>query len=222
LVSHVLDGCGNGNWNLLSFDLPVQTRKILQGTPLNRYASGIDAIGWAYSSNGDFSLNSAYSLAKALNPLNPPTDNFNWIWKVAAFPKIQMFLWLCVNNGIPVKEVLGSRGLNIEQKCSICKRENESIIHVLRDCSFAVSFWIRTSIPDSVISSFILPLWDWMHKNCLAKETTNHKGVPWKFLFLAGIWSLWLHRNNIISKGKLLTVNSKSSAFSKLWNSFFS
>ena len=45
---------------MLQLEPSPQVTKIFQAIPLNKFIVGCDPVGWAFSSNGDFSLNSAY------------------------------------------------------------------------------------------------------------------------------------------------------------------
>ena len=78
------------------------------------------------------------------------TFNGSWIWKLDILPRIVSYLWLCMHNNVPVREVLAHRGINCNSLCPICKNQNESIVHVLRECLFARHFWsnIGTSHPN--------------------------------------------------------------------------
>lgn len=154
LVSHMIDN--NGNWHFQSsFDLPAHTLNILRAVPVNVGTSEGDLIAWAFSNDGNFTLRSACIAAKGLNPLNPPTSHFSWIWKVKAPPKFIIFIWLCSYNSIPVREVLDSRGLNLDQRCPICKSGLESISHLLRECPHSISFWNQLGPPSSLIQSLV-------------------------------------------------------------------
>ncbi len=71
LVSELYnDNCWN--FELLSVELPLTIQYEILGTPPPLYANLMaeDIIIWAFSSNGQFSLKSAYCIAKVLNLLN--------------------------------------------------------------------------------------------------------------------------------------------------------
>ncbi len=75
----------------------------------------------AFSSNGVFSLYSAYALSKGLNPLNTSLKlESSWIWKAFTTPRIKYFLWLCFHHSLPTCEVLSIRGINVNPACSMC------------------------------------------------------------------------------------------------------
>ena len=139
--------------------------KLIQAIPTNLASQREDLIAWAFTNDGDFSLRTAYNAAKGLNTLNPNTPSLTWIWKLNVPPKLVLFIWLCTYNSIPVKEVLGSRGLSLDQHCSIYKSKTESISHMLRECPYSVSFWNRLGPPTGLYNSFNLPLSDWLHDN---------------------------------------------------------
>lgn len=97
-------------------------------------------LAWSPSSDGNFTLASAYLLAKGLNILNPTTANLNWIWKMNIPQKIILFVWLCSHNSIPVRKVLGSKGLTIDQAFPLYHSHEETIDHLLMEYHFSVSF----------------------------------------------------------------------------------
>ena len=76
LVSHAINNYGN--WNLqLSFDLPNNVIKLIQAIPTNLASQVDDLVAWAFTSDGNFSLRTAYSAAKGLNVFNPTTSSLS-------------------------------------------------------------------------------------------------------------------------------------------------
>ena len=143
----------NGCWNLdnLSFSPPQSFLDVIQAIPTNPTSLSSDIIAWSPASDGNFTLGSAYLLAKGLNVLNPTTNNLNWILKMNTPQKIILFVWLCSRNSIPVRKVLGSRGLTIDQICPLCHSHEETINHLLREFHFSASFWNQLGLPSKVI-----------------------------------------------------------------------
>ena len=146
-----------------------------------------ELIAWAFSNDGNFTLRLAYIATKGLNALNPPTSHLSWIWKVQAPPKFLIFIWLYTYNSIPVKGVLGSRGLNLDQRCPIYNSGSKSISHLLHECPHSVSFRNRLGPPFGLIHTFGLPITNWLHANYTFKLASQHHHVPWHLLFLFGI-----------------------------------
>uniref|UniRef100_A0A2N9F3E9 Protein kinase domain-containing protein n=1 Tax=Fagus sylvatica TaxID=28930 RepID=A0A2N9F3E9_FAGSY len=124
-----------GHWLIdkLSFVLPDHIILDLLATSFSSNPLSNDLVVWAFSSNGAFSLHSAYLLLKDLVPTNPsPSLSPSWIWKAA------------------------HRGISLTQECSLCHSSLETITHVLRDCSVAHGFWLSLGIPGNTTNFFTL------------------------------------------------------------------
>ena len=94
----------------ISFVIPECILLQMSAAPFSLNPLAEDMIVWAFSSNEVFSLNSTYSLAKDLNPLNISLEpDSSWIWKANTTPRIKYFLWLCFHHSLPTCEVLGLR-----------------------------------------------------------------------------------------------------------------
>ena len=78
-------------------------------------------------------------------------------------PKIVHFLWLCLHNCVPIREVLASRGINCEGRClcaGILAKECEKFCHLLKECDYAREFWHRLHVPPSLVGYFNCKLHD--------------------------------------------------------------
>ena len=153
-MANIKDQGSNWYQNILLFDLPNDMCRIIQAIPFSLDSNSENSSCWAYSKDGSFSLQSAYMIAKGLNPLNSSIDSCEWIWKISTTPKITFFIWLCRHNSVPTCKVLGSRGFTLDSSCSICYQGTESLIHILRECSYAKSFWSKRGIPTECKGSF--------------------------------------------------------------------
>lgn len=92
-----------------------------------------------------------------------------WIWKLDTIPKIMSYLWLCMHNGVPLREVLAGRGINCNPLCPICRQQGESINHLLRECLFAHQFWLKIQSPNIIPPLHNQSLGDWLYDNCHSK-----------------------------------------------------
>nr|POE76476.1 putative ribonuclease h protein [Quercus suber] len=43
-----------------------------------------------------------------------------------------------------------------------------------------------------------------MHSNSTSKATVSQYGLPWKVIFSMGVWHLWLHRNIITFRKRII------------------
>lgn len=141
-----------------------------------------DFIMWKSSKNGEFTVKSAYQLARQEGL---PRNAFqgSWIWKLDILPKITHFLWLSSHGSIPVHGVLVARGINCDKLCPLCKCSEESISYLLRDSVIARDFWKKLEPPPSLISTFFDSLKAWVKVNSTSR-IVHKASVQWGTLFL--------------------------------------
>ena len=113
-----------------------------------------------------------------------------------------MFLWLCLHTSVPVKSVLAARGINCDGKCPVCKRHDETIAHLLRDCELACKYWSCVEVPPALVHIFSGSLEEWLQSNSVS--LVKHKSdIPWSSVFLFTIWALWKNRNKIVFENSI-------------------
>ena len=127
------------NWENLSFVLPSTIKDKIRVVPCQEFVDENDVILWKHTKDGEFTVNSAY-LQIIGDAGDGNTFRGNWVWKMDTYPKIVSFLWLCLHNSIPIREVLAARGINCSKLCPICREQDELLAHWLRVCSFARQF----------------------------------------------------------------------------------
>ena len=130
----------NWDWDRLSFDLPLEIRRMIQATPITITSRGSDKLAWAGSPQGTFDFKSAYKITSGQDCNTP--FSASWVWKVDTLPHIKTFLWMCAHNRIGVKVCLVKRGIVEEESFPICRKEPESIIHALQDCPRIKTVWV--------------------------------------------------------------------------------
>ena len=133
---------------------------------------------WKFSLDGDFSMASAYHLAIAEQP-KPPLFIGSWIWSLDTLPKINHFFWLCNHSSIPVRQVIKARGINCIGNCPLCYVQEESILHVFRDCPVARKFWLSMGVPQALNDFLSLDLMDWLKLSCLCNSSIHANSLPW-------------------------------------------
>ena len=159
-----------------------------------------DKIVWASSPSGAFEAKNALLLAKG-DSTHQSHFAGSWIWKLDSLPKIQHFLWKCLWQSIPTKEVLASCGYIRDVICQLCNGERESIIHLLRDCPYAKAFWESPRAPNFVQNFFSLDLQTWLKINA-GNKSIWHEFLPWNIFFAFAVWNLWTHMNKVIFENK--------------------
>lgn len=103
-----------------------------------------DKLSWQGTSNGEFTVRSAYSLLKFDVTARPFMDTFfKQVWGVLAPERVRVFLWLVSNQVIMTNVERVRRHIGESTICQVCSRAEGSILHVLRDCPAMSGIWLR-------------------------------------------------------------------------------
>ncbi|KAJ8450543.1 hypothetical protein Cgig2_020180 [Carnegiea gigantea] len=84
------------------------------------------------------------------------------------------------------------RNLTADTSCKKCGMEEESTLHLLRDCEAATRIWKQLVLVKYHATFFTLQLRDWMMLNLKQTRATKHK---WPMMFATTVWWLWRWRN---------------------------
>lgn len=146
-----------------------------------RFCEEPDTWAWAHSANGIQNSKSAYS---------------TWVWKAKTTRRLQDFLCLAVQDRIPTKSLLCHRQIIQENICLfLLKNQEETTLHVLRDCDQAKDLLNLMGIPVTLKPTFQMPLVEWLRSNCLANCLANQPGLNWKILFPMMCNTTWFEPN---------------------------
>ena len=97
-----------------------------------------DDIIWKHSTDGLYSTPTAYKvrfLGLTLSPMN------FMVWKVWAPPKVKFFAWLALQDRIWTADRLEQHGWPNCGLFPLCKREQETRIHLFVKCRFTTRVW---------------------------------------------------------------------------------
>ncbi|KAL6270249.1 hypothetical protein ACE6H2_027160 [Prunus campanulata] len=181
-----------------------------------------DRLIWHFDKKGFFSVRSAYQVARRLMLMedemaSSSTESYGtkfWkhIWEANVPPKVRHFIWRVAQNILPTKDRLITRGVDGNLLgCVFCGKTEESAVHVLLFCPFAVSLW----------SASPMGLWflDGAEPSlkCLLNRVfdTCSKSRVEQIMILC--WALWNERNaRVWSNEKHHPVEIASSAMNLL------
>lgn len=62
------------------------------------------------------------------------------IWKLKVPPKVKVFWWRVLHEFLPARQILHCRHLEPIANCKVCGASEESIYHVLVECTVARRF----------------------------------------------------------------------------------
>lgn len=175
--------------------VPVDAEAILRQPLCN---NGEDFWAWDAERSGVYSVKSAYRLlykkkTENLNGQDPSTSaDGSWkkIWRLEVPPKVKVFWWRVVHEFLPTRQILWKRHIEPVAHCDVCGAPEESINHVLLNCTIAKTFWHQARIGIGVKIPNLNPqTWatDLISDICSRRDT----GV-----ILCGMWALWMRRNS--------------------------
>lgn len=116
-------------------------------------------------------------------------------------PSWTIFTWKLINKALPSCTRLRKRGLGVDTLCSVCKTIEEFAEHLFRGYSVVKHVWRASSLGINSGSN-IVPIGLWV---------SIFLSYPWKhetmddnrnLCFAATLWSIWIHRNEAIFKGR--------------------
>ncbi|PRQ51455.1 putative ribonuclease H-like domain, reverse transcriptase zinc-binding domain-containing protein [Rosa chinensis] len=176
--------------------------------PVGFEGSGPDRIIWGETSNGCFSVKSAYlALIKEEN-----YDAFPWyfIWKLPIPPKLKTFMWMLCQGRILTNVERVKRRLASDPSCPICHEHPETLIHMLRDCPSAKNVWNGVVCLDTIARSMQLDWYDWLAANTHCNRPC-FDGLKWCGVFVYTCWYIWKWRNMAVFNGNFypLSISSK-------------
>ncbi|KAL4319829.1 hypothetical protein GQ457_18G007350 [Hibiscus cannabinus] len=209
---HVIDmrnELGGWDWIVLSAMLPdFCLRKIAAIQPPSDDL-GSDSIGWRWDSKRIFTSKSAYSFL-VQHPGGSPNIIWKCIWSLQVPQRIRVFLWLSNRERLLTNEERFRRHLALDARCCIFNNADESVLHILRDCTKARETWSKI-IPSSRLDNFFdYSLQHWLEANLCSKTEFGGNDSMWDICFATICWQLWKRRcsvlldRNYVDRGGLL------------------
>lgn len=117
-------------------------------------ANAPNKVIWKCTANGHFSMKSAYDhLQKELNDLHKDqpskvgsrSEEWACYWKVNVPNVTKVFVWRAYLDSLPTNLNLSKKKIVESSMCPICLREQDSVIHVLWECSSTMDVWGKCS-----------------------------------------------------------------------------
>uniref|UniRef100_A0A0A8YG60 Reverse transcriptase zinc-binding domain-containing protein n=1 Tax=Arundo donax TaxID=35708 RepID=A0A0A8YG60_ARUDO len=157
-----------------------------------------DMWAWPLERHGNYSVKSAYRLLASTRQMQedellPGTSSNNdWklIWKLDVPPKVKVFWWRVIHEFLPARQILHKRHIDPIAFCEACGSEEESVRHVLLDCTIARLFWSNAKELTSVKIPKLHPTsWarDLLHNHICSRKDSA--------VIICGMWTLWMARN---------------------------
>ena len=104
---------------------------------------GGDKIWWVPNSKGKFEVSSFYNEIIAKDSCPFPGKN---IWRVKAPPRVAFFVWSAALGKILTQDNLRKKNMVVINRCGMCKRDEETVDHLLLHCECAQLYGMPSSI----------------------------------------------------------------------------
>ncbi|KAG7543781.1 Reverse transcriptase zinc-binding domain [Arabidopsis thaliana x Arabidopsis arenosa] len=171
----------------------IRVKLQLAAMVVDNVTGAVDRVSWGGIGNGQFTVKSAYVfLTRDDSPRQWLGKLFRRVWHVKAPERVQVFLWLVVNQALMTNVERHRRHLCESGLCQVCKAGEDTIIHVLRDCLAMAEIWLRLLPPRKRQSFFTKSILEWVYDN-LGVET-DIVGSPWSTNFAMAVWWGWKWR----------------------------
>jgi hypothetical protein len=188
---------GFGNWNVTftrgfndwEVEIVVEFFQLLSSYAVPIMAP--DGVKWKCNKAGVFDSHSFYAVLNVR-----PGVAFLWkmIWKVKAPLRVAFFIWSVAWGKILTCENHMLRGYTMVGWCCMCKRDGETVDHLLIHCAAVHVLWnyvfqafhMQWVLPRSVVDL----LFGW--RNWFGR----HHSHIWNLVPLCLMWTVWCERNS--------------------------
>ncbi|XP_027169605.1 uncharacterized protein LOC113769345 [Coffea eugenioides] len=122
------------------------------------------------------------------------------LWSLNISYKVKMFIWKCLSDAVPVKELIWRRIKRGDPICSVCGEEVETLEHMLLKCSKVQDIWKLAPIHWDGIAYRADKFKDWWAGVSEARyriQGKDHIGLTAYIL-----WQIWKSRNNNVFNNK--------------------
>ena len=108
------------------------------------HLSRSDKLIWCDSAIGMFTVKSAYFVARnVLGKVVHHQEQRHGVWRIIwmskVIPKIKYFAWRMAQGIIPTSSGLQRRGLQVDNRCSVCGHQGETFRHIFFECRFGIA-----------------------------------------------------------------------------------
>ncbi|XP_019157575.1 PREDICTED: uncharacterized protein LOC109154171 [Ipomoea nil] len=198
----------SGDWDhevLQDLFLPADIDRIL-ATPISPHIK--DTWYWKGDSRGIYSVRHGYHmLTNSYLTVDPHLQFTEWqrLWVLPILPKVKNFLWRCMRNVLPVREILKTKHVWASGGCPFCTYDRETMEHHFCLCPMVNQVWNGSIILNNESLALML-------NRVLCGPSLGEA---------ACMWAIWNARNNLIWKEVTFSsigLKQQVASYCELWN----
>jgi hypothetical protein len=201
----------------------AESIELIKHIPIPVYATD-DRVIWAAEKNGKFTTKSAYLLENSHKFNHHNSAFWKKLWKSKLYEKFKVLLWRVATGALPLNIRCAFSGGEDEKMCSLCGIQEESEVHLFKECHVAKMAWFGTkwcirlekfqiNSRLDLVNLFIDP------PNELLDQNFNQD----QFLLLAAITVelIWKARNETIFNKKDLVLSTLPNHIEKVFDLYY-
>jgi hypothetical protein len=154
------------------------------------FGGGADKMWWVPKRKGKFEVSSYYAILTSKDSVPFPWKS---IWRTKAPPRVAFFVWSAALGKILTLDNLRKRNMMVVNRCGMCKKDEESIDHLLLHCDCAQILW--NAFFTRFDLAWVMPRGVVNLLHCWWSEGRSSSVVAWKMVPLCIMWCLWSERN---------------------------
>jgi hypothetical protein len=145
-----------------------------------------DKLWWIPSKKGIFKVKDffgALSIAEG--------SGFPWksVWRTKSPPRAAFFVWSAALGKILTLDNLRKRQVVVINRCFMCKKDGESVDHLLLHCEVARALWCN--ILSQLGLSWVMPSSVLDLCACWCSFGRTRSAVVWKMVPICIFWTIW-------------------------------
>ncbi|XP_026434571.1 uncharacterized protein LOC113332111 [Papaver somniferum] len=125
--------------------------------------------------------------------------------------RVQLFIWKCLRDIVPVRGKLVSYKSDIDSKCSLCSNSTETISHLLVECTYARSIWNALNVHIADVTQNFVTLQDWIiswfYTDADVNKNINYISDSLVFKLMCAVWYIWKDRCSWIFQSEKPNMN---------------
>ncbi|KAF1888874.1 hypothetical protein Lal_00036916 [Lupinus albus] len=163
-----------------------------------------DTWEWKLNTSRQYSVKFSYKLLTTVDQTDLTNHHTPTLWKSKA-PSKRLF-----HDRLPTKDALSKRGVlsltSGDLLCSFYMDESESSTHIFCSCPISYSTW--QLLYKWLGFDVVLPLSPILHySNHLGLVSASKCWKAWSSIWLAMVWAIWRHRNDITFNNARRDIN---------------